>query len=95
MKQLTEKQKQAIVKRILRNFDFKKVHKVMVQLNWKWMGELPTIDDLREQAERLLVRVINDENCLSWQTGGFIVAKRGECLELAFYLETSETVLYK
>jgi len=42
---------------IMDNFNFAQVHKTMEALNWKWAGSpngIPTIDELRYEAERLL-----------------------------------------
>ena len=43
-----------MIKDIMDNFDFDQVERTMEALNWKWLGETPTIYDLREEAERLL-----------------------------------------
>ena len=39
---------------IMDEFNFAKVLKTMEALDWKWRGEAPSMDDLRETAERLL-----------------------------------------
>ena len=39
---------------IMDEFNFAKVLKTMEALDWKWRGETPSMDDLRETAERLL-----------------------------------------
>ena len=42
---------------IMDSFDFRRVHQTMEALNWKWVGSpngIPTIDELRNEAERLL-----------------------------------------
>jgi hypothetical protein len=43
---------------IMDRFDFDRVHKAMVALNWKWVGagtsEVPSKYDLKRQARRLL-----------------------------------------
>jgi hypothetical protein len=42
---------------IMDNFNFAHVHKAMVALDWKWATSknyVPSMDDLRETAERLL-----------------------------------------
>jgi len=66
---------------ILDNFNFAKVLKTMETLDWKWRGEAPSLDDLREQAERLLRGAIEarlgDYKSSHWElgvingTGGF------------------------
>lgn len=48
---LTEKQ-QEIVDEIMDNFDFEKVHKVMVALNWGWHGNgVPGLSDIKSMLE--------------------------------------------
>ncbi len=37
MKQLTEEQQDALMDECIDNFDFEKVHKVMVMLQWQWV----------------------------------------------------------
>jgi hypothetical protein len=50
---------------IMDEFNFAKVQSAMYHLDWKWAGVgIPTIDDLRNEAERLL--------------GGAIFARLGE-----------------
>lgn len=42
---------------LLDAFDFERVHRAMVALNWRWgpdPGEVPTVSDLRRCARRLL-----------------------------------------
>jgi hypothetical protein len=43
-----------MIKDIMNEFEFNRVECVMDALNWRWRGEIPTIQDLREEAERLL-----------------------------------------
>jgi len=43
-----------MIKDIMNEFDFDKVECAMDALNWRWRGQIPTIDDLRDEAERLL-----------------------------------------
>lgn len=68
---LTSIQKEKIVD-ILNNFDFQKVHNVMTYLNWRWVhakNGVPTIDELKGEATRLLTTACIERNCIS--TGGF------------------------
>lgn len=49
---------------IMNNFDFVRVHKVMEALDWTWASAktrngIPSVSELREQAERLLTEVEN------------------------------------
>ena len=43
-----------MIKDIMNEFDFYQVERAMDALNWKWLGQTPSIEDLREEAERLL-----------------------------------------
>jgi len=43
-----------MIEDIMDEFDFDQVERAMEALNWKWRGETPSIEDLREEAERLL-----------------------------------------
>jgi hypothetical protein len=49
-----EKDVDDMIKDIIDEFDFGRVETVMDALDWKWRGETPTIDDLYEEAKRLL-----------------------------------------
>lgn len=69
--------KEEAVNEILDEFDFEKVHKVVVALNWKWLTadtnyDVPTIGDLRKKARKLLNDVINYEKSdVIMSAGGF------------------------
>lgn len=40
---------------VMSQFNFEEVHKVMTSLNWTWgNGRVPTVEELRECAEKLL-----------------------------------------
>ncbi len=43
------------------SFDFETVYKTMIFLEWKWgyPGKLPTIEDIKKEAERLLEEAVN------------------------------------
>lgn len=43
-----------MIKEIMDEFDFDKVYETMNALDWRWGGEIPSIEDLRETAESLL-----------------------------------------
>ena len=45
------------VKEIIEEFDFGKVHNVMVHLNWKWWDEVPTIGKIIVRASEMLEEV--------------------------------------
>ena len=57
---------------ILEDFNFQKVHDVMEQLDWKWAMTkygVPTIDELKSEAKRLLIDACVEHTCVA--TGGF------------------------
>jgi hypothetical protein len=49
-----EKDLEYMIKDIIDEFDFGRVETVMDALDWQWRGETPTLDDLYEEAKRLL-----------------------------------------
>ena len=62
----------AKIQDIMEDFDFQKVHDVMTYLDWKWAMSkhgVPTIDELKNEANRLLIDACVEKNCVS--TGGF------------------------
>jgi hypothetical protein len=70
---------------IMSRFDFEKVHRYMVETDWKWLDEVPQMEDLRRTALRLLVEAQMDQNDVtSMGTGGFRVYKLPWGLELVF-----------
>lgn len=78
------------IKKILKHFDFEKVHNVMTHLNWSWHdtdGKAPSIDQLKELANRLLSQVAEEEGFYSSATGGLKAIKyENGSLELEFIL---------
>jgi len=74
-----------IIDEILDEFDFEKVHKVMVALDWKWYGTpgVPSIGDLRRNARELLNAVVkNGDHCHG--NGGFYAYMENGLLGLRF-----------
>jgi hypothetical protein len=72
-----------LVDDILESFDFNKVRKVMWHLDWKWSSasdEIPTIEELKREAKRLLVGAadyrltdlihVHHQSPISYATGG-------------------------
>jgi len=85
--------KEKAIEEILDGFNFEKVHKVMMYLNWIWVSTegVPEIYDLRKQARELLnrVSVMDGHNAIS--TGGFEAGHNsGGLLYLKFNLTTNE-----
>lgn len=76
---------------IMDNFDFEKVHKMMMAVNWKWANKeslysVPTVSELRTCARRLLYRT-TDEGIYACGTGGFNVIADKDCISLLWGLE--------
>lgn len=60
------------VQDIMEDFNFQKVHDVMKQLDWKWAMTkygVPTLDELKSEAKRLLIDACVEHTCVA--TGGF------------------------
>ena len=80
---------------IMDHFDFEKVHKAMVALNWKWgcmdseTLQVPEVADLKKAARRMLREaILRPEPDYTVATGGFHIQKLdGEELKLSFQLE--------
>lgn len=97
-----------MVNEVMEGFDFERVHKVMVALDWKWSigdGEytVPSVYRIMREADRLLRKVasecFNDTNLHYCGCGGLCAyydANEDErCLELKFEAETSYTEMKK
>lgn len=80
-------------KKILKNFDFEKVHEVMNHLNWVWYNneeyKVPSVKELKRTAKELIKEIKKaDVDCIS--TGGFEVRKDEDIITLQFVLESSD-----
>jgi len=62
-----------IIRRVIKDFNFVKVHKAMVGLNWTWLNEEepPSVCELILCAIRLLEEAYKMEPGHSVSTGGF------------------------
>lgn len=45
---------QEIIDEVINDFNFNRVHDVMKYMNWKWSGEVPSIEKLKTKASNLL-----------------------------------------
>lgn len=64
----------AKINNILDQFNFNKVHDYMVSVNWRWAfakskDGVPTVDELKKEAHRLLINSVEEKTNIS--TGGF------------------------
>lgn len=80
-------------KKILKNFDFEKVHEVMNHLKWVWYDndeyKVPTVKELKRSAKELIKQIKKaDVDCIA--TGGFEVRKDKDIITLQFVLESSD-----
>ena len=88
---MTQEQAQSIGQ-IIDRFDFQTVHDYMVLTGWKWFDEIPTMDNLKGTATRLLVEAQMDpQEVVSMGTGGFRVYKLPWGLELVFAMKRGGT----
>lgn len=83
---------QELIDKIMDEFNFERVHKAMVALNWEWSGSdgVPTIGELRRQARQLLKELTNNKNRVVG-TGGFYAYQDFETVGLRFELSRYET----
>ena len=86
-----------LVKRTLADFDFGTVHNCMTVLDWKWgLGDeshIPSIGELYQTAERLLVRAAQKE--FSCSSGGFVAFSDGTSVELCFTVAEADCSIYE
>ena len=72
------RQMQEQIDEIMDNFDFERVHKMMLASDWKWSGDdgfcVPDISEIRKTARQLLYRTV-DDRLSGCGTGGFNVLK--------------------
>jgi len=98
LKETVEKNKERVVSEVLDMFNFEKVHKTMVFLDWKWKsGYVPTVEELRKQAKILMFEILESESMIL-STGGFTVVKipvekDKVMLELMFNVESAYDVM--
>lgn len=80
-------------KKILKNFDFEKVHEVMNHLNWVWYNneeyKVPTVKELKRTAKEL-IKEIKKADVDVIATGGFEVRKDKDSITLQFVLTSSD-----
>lgn len=82
------------IKKIMKHFDFKKVHTVMELLDWKWKIddniEVPSTKQIKENVKRLMEQAYknyrNNPEYVSLSTGGFEVRFEYDEIQLRFVL---------
>lgn len=81
-----------MIDEILDEFDFERVHKVMVALDWQWYNTagVPSIGDLRRAARSLLQQVVDGKNLRYTATGGFVAYMEDGVLGLRFEVASFE-----
>lgn len=91
-------QKKAI-KEIMVNFDFKKVHKTMTFLDWRWgiEAKVPSLAEIKSHAKEKLKRVCRESKDRGYffiDSGGFLVeaiSHESKILRLSFVLSEWDT----
>ena len=82
--------KEKHIQYIIDDFDFEKINKIMVALDWKWYDNgkfyIPTENDLKKCARRLLSDVCLYD-CDIMSTGGFCAKRKDDYLRLEFIVE--------
>ena len=83
------------VKYLIDHFDFDKVHRTMIALDWKWQhiedqtdptSRVPTIERMKESARYLLLKAGSHKDSY-WATGGFHAQRfKNGNLQLQFVL---------
>ena len=91
-----EKDLHSQIQTLLERFDFQKVRDYMILTNWTWVNSygqsVPTVDELRSTAIRLLRCVADDEKeYSSTGTGGLVAHKFPWGLDLHFAIERRST----
>jgi hypothetical protein len=81
-----------MIDEILDEFNFEKVHKVMVALDWQYHNTdgVPTIGDLRRMARSLLKQVVESKNLRYTASGGFVAYMEDGILGLRFEVASYE-----
>lgn len=86
MDKLTFEEKM-MIKQTLSEFDFGKVHKVMIHLKWRWHNKgVPTIDQLQETAKKHCVSAIVE--CKEGNHKEFRISSGG--FTATYYAKTEE-----
>jgi len=102
---MTEEQKQNIIDEILEEFDFDRVYRVMVMLDWRWclpVGErtfeydhiqgnmrTPTLDELKNSAARILRDVMKSAEKNTHET---VLTGSGGLMAYAYYEDTLDMI---
>jgi hypothetical protein len=88
-------QQQENIDNIIENFDFDKVHRVMVFMDWKWafsvVVRVPSIDELKDEARRLLGNLVENNNRFT-ECGGLRAEKykKDDYFRLSFCIDSWE-----
>ena len=88
-----------MVAAVMEEFNFDRVHRIMVNLDWKWdIGDgemtIPSTYRIMKKAEGLLISAANhygEEECYSCASGGFMASLDGTSLTLQFILAEMTT----
>ncbi len=77
---------------IIDRFDFDAVHNYMENVDWRWVGSVPTISKLKSESLELLMRVTDREVGDFISMGGLIATKCSDHLKLDFSIVDVESI---
>ena len=94
---MTEEEKNKLVNEVIEDFDFDKVHRVMVSLDWRWTIEngertVPSSYRMMKTANRLLrdcAQYYGNKEFHTCGAGGFMASLDNGTLALQFILTES------
>lgn len=86
MKRSKKKSNLELIDDIIDEFDFERVRKVMIMLNWQWAqtADVPSVLEMKKTARNLLRRMCEESDLDFYGTGGFEVIRSDQGLELRF-----------
>jgi len=81
---------QELIDEVMDCFEFERVHKTMVALDWKWsiVDGVPQLHEIKKAARKHLRNAL--EEGMSW-SGGFRATYKDDVLELLFVVEDWDT----
>ena len=81
---MTTKDKIQKIHKIMSEFPFADILKMMQAVDWEYRGEPVTLEKIKETAEFCLYQAIRYENQAAFSTGGFLVEFNNDLLSLKF-----------
>lgn len=72
------------IQKIMREFPFADILKMMQVVDWEYRGEPVTLEKIKETAEFCMFQAIRYENQGAFSTGGFLAEFNDDSLSLKF-----------